>query len=94
MNAKGALLFTVTWHFLLSAGVFRGRGIHDLQRVRSYLRQRFNIEEPRWVAPYQRPKKMLAGLRSNPVYSPDTFPWVVELEAAYPTILRGVQAPY
>ena len=88
MNVKGALLFRLSWHFLLSAGVFRGSGIHDLHRVRSYLRQRFDMEEPRWVVPYQRPKKMLAGLRSNPVYPPDAFPWVVELEAAYPAILE------
>ena len=88
MNAMGVLLYRLSWHFLLSAGVFRGTGIHDLHRLRSYLRQRFNIEEPRWVAPYQRPKKMLAGLRSNPVYPSDTFPWVVELEAAYPSILE------
>src|SRR4029453_15597823 len=87
-SAKGALLFRLCWHFLLSSGIFRGTGIQDLHRVRSYLRQRFSIEEPRWVAPYQRPKKMLAGLRSNPVYPPDTFPWVVELEAALPHILE------
>jgi len=35
MNKKGALLFRLSWNFLLSAGVFRGSGTHDLHRVRS-----------------------------------------------------------
>ena len=88
MNVKGIRRFRLYWHSLQLAGVFRGIRIHDLQRVRSYLRQQFDIEEPRWVVPYQRPKKMIAGLRSNPVYASDTFPWVAELEAAYPSILE------
>ena len=77
MNAMGALLFRLSWHFLFVGWRIRGTGIHDLHRVRSHLRQRFTIEEPRWVAPYQRPKKMLAGLPSNSVYPPDTFPGAI-----------------
>lgn len=87
MNIKGVLRFRLYWHLLLLAGVFRGIGIRDLQRVRSCLRQRFDIEKPRWVHPYQRPKNMLAGLRSSPVYPSGTFPWVAELEVAYQSIL-------
>jgi aspartate beta-hydroxylase len=91
MTAKDALQFRLNWHSLQLAGALRGIGNRDLQRVKSYLRQRFDLEEPKWVAPYQRPKKMLAGLRSNPVYPSDAFPWVAELEAAHPAILDEYQ---
>lgn len=91
MATKNSLEFSLNWHSLLLAGAIRGIGNRDLQRVRSYLRQRFDLEEPQWVAPYQRPKKMLAGLRSIPVYPSDAFPWVAGLEAAHASILEEYQ---
>lgn len=88
MNVKRVLQFRLYWGILLLAALFRGVRADELQRVRSYFRQRFMIEKPQWVHPHQRPKRMVAGLRSNPVYPPDMFPWVVELEAAYEDILQ------
>ena len=88
MNVKRVVQFRLYWGFLVLAALFRGIRAGELRRVRTYLRQRFKIEKPHWVHPHQRPKRMLPGLRSHPVYPADMFPWVVELEKAYDSILQ------
>ncbi len=88
MSTANTLEFGLNWNSLLLAGAVRGIGSRDLQRVKSYLRQRFDLDEPRWVAPYQQPKRMLAGLRSIPVYPSDAFPWVAGFESAHASILE------
>ena len=88
MTVTRVVQFQLYWTFVLAAALFRGIQRRDLQRIRSYFRQRYKLDEPQWVDPHQRPKRMLPGLRSIPVHPPETFPWVVELEKAYEAILQ------
>ena len=88
MKITRVLQFQLYWGALVTAALFHGVRAGELRRIRSYLRQQYKLEKPSWIHPLQRPKRMIPGLRSDPVYLPEMFPWVVELEKAYGSIRR------
>lgn len=88
MKDGGVLKYHLVWPSLLAAARVRGVDTGELGRVRAYLRHTFGVDAPSWVHPAQRPRRYFPGLTGAPVYAAETFPWVLDLEAAHAAVLE------
>jgi hypothetical protein len=74
------------WTIVRCKAMAKGISAQEMARARQYGRARWGLGEPNFEHELQRPYGYFPGLTARPVHDPKDFPWIDELEAAFPVI--------
>lgn len=76
----GKALHTAMWGLLRLSAIRRGIDPGELERVREYLRFRYQLDRPLPEDPFQRPRNFLPGLTARPWHEATDFGWTSLVE--------------